>query len=52
MPGSVFDGIKQAIVADRYAYFDDCEVRDQLFVSQPGSGGLERQDPVGGTVDH
>jgi non-heme chloroperoxidase len=23
VPGSVFDGIKQAIVADRYAYFDD-----------------------------
>jgi non-heme chloroperoxidase len=23
VPGSVFDGIKEAIVADRYAYFDD-----------------------------
>ena len=23
MPGSVFEGIKHAIVADRYAYFDD-----------------------------
>jgi non-heme chloroperoxidase len=23
VPGSVFEGIKQAIVADRYAYFDD-----------------------------
>jgi hypothetical protein len=23
VPGEVFDGIKQAIVADRYAYFDD-----------------------------
>ena len=31
---------------------DDREVRNQLFVSQPGGGRLERQDPVGGTVDH
>ena len=23
VPGSVFEGIKEAIVADRYAYFDD-----------------------------
>jgi len=23
VPGSVFEGIKNAIVADRYAYFDD-----------------------------
>ena len=31
---------------------DDGEVRDQLFVSQPCGGRLERQDPVGGAVDH
>ena len=31
---------------------DDGEVRDQLFVSQPCGGRLERQDPVGGAMDH
>src|ERR1700722_2735992 len=32
--------------------FDEGQVRDELFVSQPRGGGFERQDSVGRAVHH
>ena len=46
VPGSVFDGIKEAIVADRYAYFDAFYNTDVLAPERIGEAAVRASFPV------